>query len=249
MGRQLNVKLTTTNLDDLFSAVPPNFRPPVALQGGEASFTGKVTGRLTSPNVSGHLTASRFSVAGRHFDSFDADASVFEARGCDPKRQPWAKQHAGTLLGTLGLRDWKALPSAPLAITGSIQNGDLADLLALAGQPSNDYSGQLSANVSVSGTLGNPRGGGSLVVTNGVVQGQPFDRAEAQVTLTDQLLTVPSAFVLLGGARVNVTGEFQHPPIASARANCAPTSRAIESIWRKSALCRSKGRTPPARSS
>ena len=212
VGRQLNVKLTTTNLDDLFSAVPPNFRPPVALQGGEASFTGKVTGRLTSPNVSGHLTASRFSVAGRHFDSFDADASVSKHEVAIQNGSLGRNNMQARFSGTLGLRDWKALPSAPLAITGSIQNGDLADLLALAGQPSNDYSGQLSANVSVSGTLGNPRGGGSLVVTNGVVQGQPFDRAEAQVTLTDQLLTVPSAFVLLGGARVNVTGEFQHPP-------------------------------------
>ena len=88
-------------------------------------------------------------------------------------------------------------------MTGSIQNGDLADLLALAGQPSSGYSGQLSANVSVNGTLGNPKGAGSLVVSNGKVQGQPFDRAEAQVNLTDQLLTVPSAFVQLGSARVN----------------------------------------------
>ena len=215
MGKQLNVALTTTNLDDLFAALPRSSRPPVALHGGksggQASFTGKVTGSLTAPSISGHINANRFSVAGRQFDSFNADASATK-RGVAIENGSLARNTMqARFSGTLGLRDWKPVPSAPLAVNGSIQNGDLADLLALAGQPSNGYSGQLNANISVSGTLGNPQGAGSLVVTNGVIQGQPFDRAQAQVNLTDQLVTVPSAFVELGPARLNFSGQFQHP--------------------------------------
>jgi translocation and assembly module TamB len=212
---QLNVALTTTNLDDLFAAVPQDSRPPVALHGGQAvgqaSFTGKITGSLTAPSVSGHVTASRFIVEGRQFDSFNADASVTKRQVAIENGRLGRNMMQARFSGTLGLRDWKALPTAPLAINASIQNGDLADLLALAGQPSSGYSGQLNANVNVNGTLGDPTGTGSLVVTGGMIRGQPIDRAEAQVNLTDQLVTVPSAFVQLGSARLNLTGQFQHP--------------------------------------
>ena len=215
VGKQLNVAITTTNLDDLFAALPQDSRPPVALiagkAGGQAGFTGKITGSFTAPNTSGHLTANRFSVAGRQFDSFDADASVTK-RGVAIQNGSLARNTMqARFSGSFGLRDWKPLPSAPLAANASIQNGDLADLLALAGEANAGYSGQLNANVSVNGTLGNPQGAASLVVTNGMIQGQPFDRAQAQVNLTDQLVTVPSAFVQLGSARLNLTGQFQHP--------------------------------------
>jgi len=43
------------------------------------------------------------------------------------------------------------------------------------------------------------------------MQSQPFDRAEAHVNLADQLITVPTAFVQLGSARLNFTAQFQHP--------------------------------------
>ncbi len=211
VGKQLNVAMTTTNLDDLLAVLPQDSRPPVSLHNGQASFTGKVTGSLGAPSISGHVAANRFAVAGRQFDSFNADASATR-RGVAIENGSLARNAMqARFSGTLGLRDWKPVPSAPLAINGSFQNGDLADLLALAGQPSTGYSGQLNANISVKGTLGNPQGGGSLVVTNGVILGQPFDRAQAQVSLTDRLVTVPSAFVQLGPARLNFSGQYQHP--------------------------------------
>jgi translocation and assembly module TamB len=211
IGKQLNVAITTTNLDDLFAALPPDSRPAVELHGGQASFTGKVTGSLTAPHVSGHLIANRFSVAGRQFDSFNADTSVTKQNVAIQNGSLARNAMEARFSGTVGLYDWKTPPNSPLAIEASIQNGDLADLLALAGQPSSNYSGQLNANVSVNGTLGNPRGAGSLVVTNGMALGQPFDRAEAQVNLTDQLVTVPAAFVQLGSARLNLNARYQHP--------------------------------------
>jgi translocation and assembly module TamB len=216
VGSQLNVALTTTNLDDLFAALPQGANPRIALNGGQASFTGKITGGLRAPSVSGHLTATRFTIAGRQFDSIDADASLTKDAVAIENGSLSRNTMQARFSGSLGLRDWKPLPDASLMSTpvsgnASIQNGDLADLLALAGQPSSGYSGQVNANVSVYGTLGNPTGAGSLMVTNGVLHGQPFDRAEAHVNLTDQLVTVPSAFVQLGPARVNLTGDFRHP--------------------------------------
>ncbi len=211
VGKRLNIALTTTNLDDLFAALPKASRPNISLAGGEASFTGQVTGRVASPDVSGHLTASRFSVEGRRFDSLSADAALTTRHVTVSNGSLARNTMQACFSGTLALRDWKPLPNSPVSINAAIQNGDLADLLALAGQPNNGYSGRLAATARIDGTFGNPQGAASLVITSGMVQGQPFDRAEARVNLNDQLITVPSAFVELGPARANLTAEFHHP--------------------------------------
>jgi translocation and assembly module TamB len=210
-GKQLNVALTTTNLDDLLAAMPVSSRPKVALNGGQASFTGGVSGPLTSPRIAGHFTASRLTFAGRQFDSLVADASISNSNAVVQSGSLSRAAMQAHFSGSLGLRDWTTIPSAPLSVIAAIQNGDLADLLALAGQPSAGYSGQLTANLNINGTLGNPRGSGTLTVTAGTIEGQPFDRAQAQVNFADQLLTVPSASIQAGAARVNLTADFQHP--------------------------------------
>jgi translocation and assembly module TamB len=210
-GKQLNVALTTTNLDDLLAAMPGSSRPNVALNGGQASFTGGVSGPLTSPRIAGHVTATRLTFAGRQFDSLVADASISKSNAVVQSGSLGRAAMQAHFSGSLGLRDWKTGPSAPLSVTASIENGDLADLLALAGQPTAGYSGQLSANLNIQGTLGNPRGSGTLTVAAGAIEGQPFDLAQAQVDLTDQSITIPSASIQAGAARVNLTGEFQHP--------------------------------------
>ena len=211
VGKQLNVALTTTDLNDLWAAVPQSSRPPVALDGGEASFTGQVTGRLSAPRISGDFTANHFSVEGRQFNSLNVDAFLDKNDVSIQRGSLGRDMMQATFSGNLGLRDWKPIPSSPIAMNVSVQNGELPDLLALAGEQTSGYSGQLNGNARVTGTFGNPRGAASFVVTNGTIQGQPFDRAEAQVNLTDQLIAVPTAFVQLGPARVNFTAQFQHP--------------------------------------
>ena len=211
VDKQLNVTLTSTDLSDLLAATSLSSKPPVTLNGGQASFTGTIMGMLSSPRITGHLAVSRFSVEGRHFDKLDADAVISGAgasiRNGDLNR---GAMHA-EFSGTVGLRKWEVLPNEPVKIEASIRNGDLADLLALAGQSSSDYSGMLSATLHMSGTVGNPQGSGDLRVTSGTIYGEPFDRIQAQVNLTDQLVTVTNASVEAGSARVNLAAEFQHP--------------------------------------
>jgi translocation and assembly module TamB len=211
VGKRLNVALTTTNLDDLFVAVPKASRPNIALDGGAASFQGQVTGHVASPDISGHFAASRFSVEGRKFDSLNADAALTKRSVAVTNARLDRNTMQAHFSGTLTLRDWEPIPNSPLSLNATIQHGDVADLVALAGQPNSGYSGQLEVSAGINGTFGNPRGAASLVITNGMIQGQPFDRAEAQVNLNDQLVTVPSAFLQLGPARVNLTAEYRHP--------------------------------------
>ena len=210
-GKQLNVALTTTNLDDLLAAIPASSRPHVALHGGQATFTGSVSGPLTSPRIAGHVTASRLAFEDRQFDSLVADASITESNVAVQNGALSRNTMQTRFAGSLGLHDWIPIPSSAVSVNASIQNGDLADLLALAGQPSAGYSGQLGANLNINGTFGNPRGSGTLTVTAGSIEGQPFDRAQGQVNLADQLVTVSGASMQAGAAQVNFTAEYQHP--------------------------------------
>ncbi len=211
VNKQLNIALTSSDVGDLLAATSMNSKPPAILDGGQASFTGAVTGMLTSPHITGHLAANRFSVEGRRFDQLDADAAISSTgasiRNGVLKRGPMQAQFSGTA----GLKDWEALSNQPVAAEASIRNGDLADMLALAGQSSTDYSGMLGATLHLSGTIGNPRGSADLMVMNGAIYGEPYDRIHAQVTLADQLVTVTNATLEAGAARVNLNAEFQHP--------------------------------------
>ena len=63
----------------------------------------------------------------------------------------------------------------------------------LAGQPPAGYSGALSMNASVNGTIGDRTGTADLQVLNGTLKSEPFDRLQARVNMSDQLIAVPSA--------------------------------------------------------
>lgn len=209
--KQLNVSLVTSDLNDLLVATSMKGKPPVNLNGHPASFAGTVTGGLTAPRIAGHLKAGPFSVEGREFNSLNADAGV--------SRTGAAVQNGVLTRGTMqaqfqaqaGLKNWDPEPQEPVSASADIRGGDLADLVALAGEPSAKYSGALNASLQVHGTIGNPTGSANLEVTNGMLYDEPFDRVQAQVNLADQLVTIPAAYIQVGSARINLTAEYQHP--------------------------------------
>src|SRR5581483_8552842 len=112
---------------------------------------------------------------------------------------------------SVGLSNWSPKPNEPLSADLSVRNADLADVMALAGQAPAGYSGALTASAHVGGTIGNPTGAANLNVANGTLDGQAFDQVAVQVNLRDQLVTIPTAYMTSGAARVNLSAEFQHP--------------------------------------
>lgn len=211
LGKQLNVSLTTRDLDDFLAAIPANSRPNIALNGGQVAFTGQVTGAVDAPRISGHLAANRFTVEQRQFDALALD---LDASGSGGKLSNGSLTR-GTMKtdfqASVGLKNWKATPDQPVLADITLGNGDLADVLALAGQPSADYAGSLTATAHIIGTVGNPLGKANLQAANGKIRGEAFDRIDAEVNMADQLVTIPSATITAGAARVQMKGEFQHP--------------------------------------
>ena len=212
VGQRLNFALTTHDLNDLFAAMPPASRPAVALdRGGQATANGTVTGGLSSPRITAHVAASRFSAEQRQFDALALDAAASSSGAAVSNASVTRGPMQIEFSASVGLRDWKALPREPIASVAAIRNADLADVMALAGQPSAGYSGALTAGLKVSGTVGNPLGAANLSVTNGTLEGEHFDRLEGRVNMSDRLVAIPAFYATAGAARIDLSAEFQHP--------------------------------------
>ncbi len=213
IGRRLDVSLVSHDLHDLLAAMPAAGAPDIRFQsGGQLALTGVVTGQLSSPRIGAHVAMNRFQVEARQFDALaldvraDSSGASFSNGVLD--RGPMNAQFSGAV----GLRNWKTAPTAPVSLQASIRNGDLADIMALAGQPSQGYSGALAAQVNVGGTIGNPRGGASVQIAKGEIEHEPFDAINLQANMHDQLVAVPTASIATPAGRVDLTAEFQHPP-------------------------------------
>ncbi len=206
VGKQLDVTLNSTDLRDFSPAIP------VSLNHGHAAFTGTVTGTLTAPRIAGHLTADHFSVEDRQFDSLQSDLALSKSQAAVSHGTLARANMRATFAGAVGLSDWSATPSERVAADVSLRNGDLADVMVLAGEPPAGYAGALSADAHITGTVGDPQGSASIQGANGMLDGEPFDQLQARVALTDQLITIPAAYITAGPSRIDLSGEYQHPP-------------------------------------
>ncbi|HEY1758850.1 MAG TPA: translocation/assembly module TamB domain-containing protein [Bryobacteraceae bacterium] len=209
VSQLLNVSLTTSDLSD-FLALTGSQPSPVNLAGHAADFAGKVSGGLAAPRITGHLHAGGFSVQGRMFDSLTVDAS---ASNTGVRLEQGTITRSTTQMqfsGQVGMNHWKITPLNAVNIQSSISNSDLADVLALTGQPVADTSGMFDAAIQVNGTIGNPAGTASLAATNGMLRGEPFNRIQVQVNLSDQMIAIPNATVDRGNSHILLAAEYRH---------------------------------------
>jgi len=93
----------------------------------------------------------------------------------------------------------------------TVHDADLADILALAGQEQIKASGLLNADIHIAGAMANPQGAAQLTVVNGILYDEPFDRLQASVEMSDQLVNLRSAQLVAGAARIDLQGVFNHP--------------------------------------
>ena len=234
LNRQLSLALTSRDLSDITGALSPG-KPPVniALE-SELKLSGILTGSLSAPRFEGHLATGRFSVEGRQFDSLGADLGASES-GASVRNGNLARSAMQTqFTAFLGLKHWKPLPREPIAADVSVRNGDLADVVVLAGGTPAGYSGSLTASAHVQGTVGNPQGKVDVQTSAGTLGGVAFDQAQAQILLTEQLATIPAAFLQSGSGRADLTAEFHHPSKVLPPVNFTRICKPIRWIWRRS---------------
>ncbi|HWF46273.1 MAG TPA: translocation/assembly module TamB domain-containing protein [Bryobacteraceae bacterium] len=216
LNHQLNVSLTSHDLNDFlpgvnFESAKPQSSLPIALQGGAAQIQAQVNGTLSAPRITGNVSLTNFAVEQRMFNSFSLDLAASPSS---------AKISNGVLTrnalqtnfdASIGLRKWAPVPSSPITANLTMRNGRVADLLVMAGESSIPATGDMSADIHVVGSYGNPLGSATLEVLNGSAYQQPIDRLYTKVSLGDRVVTLDTLQVTSGAASINANGAFQHP--------------------------------------
>ena len=216
LGQSVRVRLVSRNLDDFLPAATfalerPVKELPARLRGGTLTVEGTVDGGIDAPSAGVHAVATGFSIEHRPFDRLSVDVTAGPSGAAVKNGALVRKDLRANFNGSVGLTQWKTAPASPLTLKATMDNADLADLLALAGQADTPYTGNLNAHAALSGTVGNPRGEASLTVVHGSAYQEPFDRLRASVTLSDRRVTLGPAEAEAGGAKIEASGTFTHP--------------------------------------
>jgi translocation and assembly module TamB len=214
LGEQVQVQAASTNLDELlpvinaFSKSPVNSLP-VQLKNGKATFTGTVTGKLSSPQIAGAVTATSFTFSGIDFDSFAGQVKLDES-SLNVQDGKLARGGARPQIsGSVGMTDWKIQPASPITAAATLSGGEISELLTLAGQKQIPVRGGLAVSARISGTVESPRATADITVTTGVAYDEPFDRLQASVEYSPQLLAVRQVRLVAGPAQITGSASFE----------------------------------------
>jgi len=171
---QLRLVVTSSDLrqlENLVSGLQPNMRLPTL--SGTGCLNAIVEGSVQQPQVFGRLAAENLVVEGSAWRnvqlSFQGDRSrIALSNGLLES----ARQGRATFAATMGLRNWSYLPANSLSVNLAVQQLSVTDIEHI-GKVTNPISGELSGNVSLSGSQLNPSGSGALQIRNAVAYDQP----------------------------------------------------------------------------
>jgi translocation and assembly module TamB len=141
---------------------------------GAAMLNVVVRGSMHQPRIAGQLSANNLRVQGSDWRMVDAALDANPSQFTISKATLVNTQRGqATLTASVGLRNWAYLPSNSIKASLSVQQMSVADLQRLANQHY-PVSGELSANLSVSGTQLNPVGSGSAQLANAQAYDEPI---------------------------------------------------------------------------
>jgi translocation and assembly module TamB len=92
--------------------------------------------------------------------------------------------------------------------TVAINNAEITDLLAIAGQQQVPVTGVLGLNLHAGGTLNNLSGGGNVVAKGGEIYGEPYRSANADLRFAGRELAITKFSLLQNGARVTADAAY-----------------------------------------
>ena len=217
VGNQLHVHLVSTNLDDLLPAIRASSPAapaalPVKLQNGSAVFDGAITGAVAAPKIAGHIAVANAVYSGRKIDALSADIGLQKSGATIDNGLLTLGAARARIQGSVGMRNWKVEDNQPLTAGVSVQNADVAALLALAGQKDVPATGSLTTTAQVSGTVGNPHATADLNLVRGALYGEPFDRLTGKLDYLNGGTQTGNFQMNAGPSQVNLKATFEHAP-------------------------------------
>jgi translocation and assembly module TamB len=141
---------------------------------GAAHFAGQITGSTADPRIQGQLSGSNLEVQGSKWRTVrvNLDAASSGVHFQNGYLQS-AQQGEISFNGGTGLKAWSFTPESPLSLQAKVTRLSIADLERLA-NAQYPISGDLSGDISLSGSELQPVGHGSLQVTKGSAWNEPI---------------------------------------------------------------------------
>lgn len=194
----LQVQLTANDLHQLAalaSSLSASSSQPPAVS-GSATLNATVRGSMKRPAIAAQLNAQNLQVEGSEWNSakvsMHADAAQFVI---DRASLVSVQRGQATMTASVGLKQWSYAASNPLRAHLDAQHLRLTDLQKLAKQ-NYPVSGDLSANLTLSGSQLEPAGSGSVTIANARAYGEPLQNLGAQFKAQNGTIV----------SRMNVTG-------------------------------------------
>ena len=190
LGRRagLTVQMHSSNLAELEDVAdlvrtPAKGQPltPLGLA-GTASFMGTVRGTTAAPDILGTLSAQDLQILGTHWklihSGIEASPSVLRLQNADLVPQ---QQGHLALDGSVGLQRWAVSSHSNVRLHLDASNLQVADFTPLLGR-SVPVTGTMRASIAAQGSIDNPIGHGTLLLTRAEVYGQPVKTARVRFT-------------------------------------------------------------------
>ena len=173
---RLNIQANSKDLQRLTELISifhpmPGGTPAVS---GSATMKATVQGSVQKPRIETQLSARDLQVQGSEWKGADlslqAEPSRIVVSNGNLKN---AHRGQASFDATVTLRDWSYVPSSPMQAHLSLRQMQIADLQHLA-NVQYPVSGELSARLSLTGSEADPRGSGSIEVTNARAYDEPL---------------------------------------------------------------------------
>ena len=194
---------------------------PVVLHGA-LEFNGTARGEARDLNVKGHVQATTLELAlgsmDVQIDSLVADAeyspnsgvvvasstihrgtAVLNASGDVRPRKEVSRRGVVTYVWDEGIA---------VNATLHLAEAQVVDVLQIAGQQKISLTGTVAANAHVVGTIKNLSGSGHLALANGVVYGEPYESAVAELTVEGQDVEATKVVVRAHGMQLAGNGGY-----------------------------------------
>jgi len=202
LGRTLQVRAQTTNLDDLLPALAlaGATMPPLQLRNGTATADGTVTGALDKPHFAGQVNVTHGVVQGHAFDrvngQIEADRSTVRATRITLAR------------GATEVTGSASLEGDNLAAALNLRNANVAELLKEAGSTV-EAAGMASATVRLSGTVSQPQADVTADVTDPQAFGERFSRLQTTLRYRPDALEIVTGDAFDGNSSIRFSGSYR----------------------------------------
>jgi translocation and assembly module TamB len=141
---------------------------------GSGTLIATLQGSMQRPQISGRLSAQDLSVQGSRWRSAEVSLKADPSQIVVSKGSLISARRGTASFGaSIALRDWSYLPSNSVGVSLSLRQMSVVDLEHLA-NVQYPVSGDLSGNVSLTGSQLDPRGTGSLAITNARAYDEPI---------------------------------------------------------------------------